>query len=650
VIEFGMDFYDIVFPVNLGALTYRCPESLSGRVKPGMMVSAPLKNSTMKGIVLKKASGSHSGAVKDITEAHNSAPVLSSSLIQLLNWMSDYYVTAHGLVLKNMIPKEVFENTRLKITRECKRLRMQNRSSLTDRLKGLPVDMAMADVVSASISNSEYQTFLLHAPSSAYAVSFILKAAFNARNWVILVPEISTLKNLYALLSEHFGQRISIFHSELSKGKRHETYRRILSAQSDIVIGTRSAVFAPLKKASFIAVLQEHNTSYKQESSPCYSGRDVAVMRGFFDNATVLLASISPSIESLYNCKTGKYTLLKPASNLKAPRVRIINMRYEKHIRPYLSKTVIESTSKYLKNEGKIMLVVNRRGYSTLLECMDCNHIEECPDCRIPLVYHKEDMSLKCHYCGHFRQKVPDLCGKCRGHNIQLLGAGTQRVQEDIEDILGVSGMRFDSDKMKRKSVVKEETGFPCLTENRIAIGTKLMTRRLDTDVTFSMAAILNVDMFLNLPDFRSSEKAYQEISSVMDKIEPEGELLIQTRMPQHYIFKSIKNKDYNLFFQEELRKRKALLYPPFSKLILVKCISKRDLSKALSENSKKPEDDVEILGPSVSKNKKRENEYLVLLKSPNRVALHERAKEFFDSFRALRGVRIRIDVDPQVI
>jgi primosomal protein N' (replication factor Y) len=231
-----------------------------------------------------------------------------------------------------------------------------------------------------------------------------------------------------------------------------------------------------------------------------------------------------------------------------------------------------------------------------------------------------------------------------------LLGAGTQRVQEDIEGILGVSGMRFDSDKMKRKSVVKDETGFPCLTENRIVIGTKLITRRLDTDVTFSMAAILNADIFLKLPDFRSSEKAYQEISSVIDKIEPDGEVLIQTRMPQHYVFKGIKNNDYDLFFQEELKRRKALLYPPFSRLILVKCISKRDLSKTLSENSKQPASDVEILGPAVSKNRKRENEYLLLLKSPNRVALHAAAKSINETLRRLRDVRIRIDVDPQVI
>jgi primosomal protein N' (replication factor Y) len=231
-----------------------------------------------------------------------------------------------------------------------------------------------------------------------------------------------------------------------------------------------------------------------------------------------------------------------------------------------------------------------------------------------------------------------------------LLGAGTQRAQEDIENILGIRSVRLDSDKAKGKSLLERVTGAACLAENRIIIGTKLMTRRLDSTVQFSMAAILNTDILLNLPDFRSAEKAYQEIWSVMDKIEPDGEVLIQTRMPHHYVFKGVKNNDYDLFFQEELQRRKALLYPPFSRLILVKCVSKRELSKEKEEKIRKTVSDVEILGPSVSKNKKKENEYKFLLKSPVRGNLHTAARSIIELFRASKDVRIKIDVDPQVI
>ncbi|MCJ7481823.1 MAG: primosomal protein N' [Thermodesulfovibrionales bacterium] len=650
MIESEMDFYDVVFPVNIGALTYRCPEALSGHVKPGMMVSVYLKNSITKGIVLRKASGICSGKIKDIREVHDTVPVLSSSLIHLLEWMSDYYIAEQGLVLKNILPKEVFAKVSLKKTRQSSRPRVQNNRTTVDRLNTVPVDNTMVNAVTASISDSTYKTFLLHAPSSAYAYSFLLKTIAEARNGIILVPEISALTILYSHLSEHFGERICLFHGELSKGKRREAIARILSSQSDIMLGTRSAVFAPFKKISFIVVLQEHSSSYKQENSPCYSGRDIAVMRGFFEKATVLLTSVSPSIESLYNGKSGKYIVLKPESDVKVPKVRVIDMRYEKHIKPYLSKTVIDTATKHLKRAGKIMFVVNRRGYSTLLECMDCNYVEECPDCKIPLVYHKQDMSMKCHYCGYTQSKVPEFCSRCKGHNLQLLGAGTQRAQEDIENILGISTIRLDSDKMKRKSLIAGVTGAACLAENRIIIGTKLMTRRLDSTVQFSMAAILNTDIFLNLPDFRSAEKAYQEISSVIDKIEPNGEILIQTRLPHHYLFKGVKNNDYDLFFQEELHRRKALLYPPFSRLILIKCVSKRELSKEISENIKKTGGDVEILGPSVSKNKKKEYEYKLLLKSPVRGKLHAAAKSIIETFRASKDVRVKIDVDPYVI
>jgi len=228
-----------------------------------------------------------------------------------------------------------------------------------------------------------------------------------------------------------------------------------------------------------------------------------------------------------------------------------------------------------------------------------------------------------------------------------LLGAGIQRVQEDIEHILGIRSIRLDSDKMTKKSTRREQSRAAFMDENKIIIGTKLMTRRLDAEIKFSMAAILNTDSFLNLPDFRSIEKAYQEIASVMDKIEPGGEILIQTRMPQHYLFKGIKKNDYDSFFQEELLRRKTLLYPPFSRLILVKCVSKRDLTKEITKNIPVPEHDVEILGPSVSKNKQRENEYKLLLKSPIRGQLHAAAKSIIDAFRGTRDVRMRVDVDP---
>lgn len=643
-----MDFYDVVFPLNIGPLTYRCPEALSDSVKPGAFVSAHLKNSITKGIVLRKASIKHMGTVKDIVDVNTAVPAISSSMIRLLQWMSDYYIAEQGLVLKNMLSKELFSTESSK-TRRRKTPRRRVIQTSEGLFNSVAVDGELTSQVTASIGDSTYRTFLLHATSSGYAHSFLVQTLTDTRNCIILVPEISSLTALYDILHERFGQRICLFHGELSAGERREAFEQIRLAQADIVLGTRSAVFAPLKKISFIAVLEEHSASYKQEKHPSYNGRDVAVMRGFFEKATVLLSSVSPSVESYHNCKSGKYTLLKPASPVKIPRFRILNMRYEKHVKPYLSKTVVDTAEKHLQRDGKIMFVVHRRGYSTLLACPDCNHVEKCPTCKIPLVYHKQGMSLRCHYCGHTRSTVPESCGKCRGHNLQLLGAGTQRVQEDIESILKIRSARFDSDRIKKTASMREQAGGALTDEYRIVVGTKLMTRRLNHSVTFSMAAILNTDSLLNLPDFRSAEKAFQEIASVADRIEPGGEMLIQTRMPQHYLFKAVKNGDYELFFREELSRRKPLLYPPFARLILVRCTSKREWSNAFLEEISKPHADVGMLGPSVSKNKKG-YEYKLLLKSPDRSALHAAATSLRKMLEGSQDVRVKIDVDPTVI
>jgi primosomal protein N' (replication factor Y) (superfamily II helicase) len=641
VIEFHMDYFDVLFPLNIGALTYGYPKNLSGDVNTGMIVSAPLKNRTAKGIVTGKSLQIPTGTIKNIQEVHGETPVLSKKMIDLLKWMADYYLAEQGLVLKNVLPKEAFAQ-------------VKQRNTKVKQEKGHPLslidtDNSMAAGLMNAINGIAYKTFLLYPPSSAYEYSFLLKILPEIRNGIILVPEVSMISNLYPLLHTLLGDRITLFHGELSRGKRSEAIEKIVSGRSDIVLGTRSAVFAPLGTVSFIAVLHEHSSSYKQGKSPCYNARDVAVMRGYLEKATVLLSSICPSIESLFNAKTGKYTLLKPAPEMKRPRIRLIDMRYEKLLRPYLSKAVVDAASKHSQNNKKVMFVLNRRGYS-ILQCVDCSRIEECPACNIPLVFHKQDMSLKCHYCGHTSSSLPERCGGCKGYNLKLSGAGTQKIQEDIEDLTKIKTLRIDSDRVKKKDDLERLIGPTLMRDQRIIIGTKLMTRRLGVTDGFSMAAILNTDYFLNIPDFRSAEKAYQEILAVVDKIDPGGEVFIQTRMPQNYLFKYLKNYDYDSFFKEELNRRKALAYPPYSRLLLIRFLSERDLSKKLSGILKKTDNDVEILGPFISKDKQGKDEYKLLLKSSVRGKLHATAKSVIDALKDSKDVKSKVDIDPIVI
>jgi len=649
MIKSSMEFLDILFPVNLGPLTYRCPDELSGIAEPGMIVSAPLKNRITKGVIVWKSLKVPSGEVKDIFKVHGTVPVLSTKMINLLKWMSEYYLTEQGIILKNMLPKEAFTRVKQRKTKSpthppLVRGNKDGSKSLGDYL--IDIDDRTLSSLFDSIKNSAYGTFLLHAPSSAYEYSFLIKILKETKSALLLVPEVSFSNNLYPLLNERFGERVCLLHSGLSRGKRSESIERVLSGSSDIVLGTRSAIFAPLKNISLIAVLHEHSGSYKQEDGPRYHGRDVAVMRGYLERATVLLSSICPSLESLYNCRKGKYTLLKSEVDIKRPRVKVIDMRHEKLFKPYLSKKVVDAATRFIKNDEKVMFVINRRGYSTLLQCAECNYIEECPRCRVPLVFHKQDLLVKCHYCGYIG-KVSARCPRCKGHNVELLGAGTQRAQEDIEKLLGIKTLRLDSDTSRKRSEIEGLVEAVYRDDVRIIIGTKLMTRRLRINGGFSMAAILNADLFLNLPDFRSTEKTYQEISSIIDRIAPSGEIFIQTRMPQNYLFKYLKNDDYNLFFREELSRRKSLRYPPYARLLLLRFISKKDLSAELSDMKKRTHIEVEILGPSLSKNTKGKNECKVLLKSSARGALHSVARTFMEAFKNLKDVKVKVDVDP---
>jgi len=644
-----MEFFDVVFPVNIGPLTYSRRVSSPGILKPGMLVSAPLKNRLAKGIVIGRSPAVPSGDIKEIHETIGDAPLISISMITLMNWMSDYYMSERGLVLKTMLPSEAFKKTKQRGNTPSSAHMAEEQPADYD-LKTLGNNDNTITVFMKSLSEGVYKTTLLHAPSAAYEYSFLATLLGDIRNIIVLVPEVTLAEGLFPAFAGRFGDRACLFHNELSRGSRSAALNRICSGSSDIVLGTRSAVFAPMKKVSLIAVLHEHDRSYKEEKTPYYNARDVAVMRGFIEKAPVLLSSACPSVESIHNCEKRKYTLINPEDPGKRPKIKIIDMRYEKKSRPYLAKIVTDAAERHIRNHSRVSFVINRRGYSTLMQCNDCDHIEECPHCSIPLILHKKDLLLKCHYCGYTLSPAPERCSKCKSHNIKMSGAGTQRIQEDLEGLLGTKTIRIDSDISARKSDLKSAVRAASGSESRIIVGTKLMTKRLSLSKGFSMAAILNADILLNVPDFRSPERAYQEISSVADTLEPDGELFIQTRMPQHYLYRHLKNYDYLSFIKEENKRRRELNYPPYSRLLLIKCISEKKLSKELSDISEKIPGDVQILGPYASVNKSGKNEFRMLLKSSVRGSLHAAAGKFIDAFKNVKDVKIRVDVDPITI
>ncbi|MBT9536566.1 MAG: primosomal protein N', partial [Nitrospirae bacterium] len=633
-----MEFVDVLFPINLGPLTYKCPEHLIGKAHPGMLVSAPLKKQITKGIILGKSSAPISDNIKNISDIHGESPLFEPQLLKLLNWMADYYIIANkGLVLKNMLPQETFKKVKA---------RSKGKTENKESNEIIEIDENILSKIKESLSKREYKTFLVHAPSPLYESAMVTKILPQGKRAIILVPEIVHISHVLPFIKEIVGERLCVLHSGLSKGQRSETMEKIISGKCNVVLGTRMAVFAPLKNVSLISVMQEHSSSYRTEEGLRFSARDIAVMRGYLEKAAVVLSSVCPSIESVYNSKRNKYTLIRPDVYSQQPKIRILNMRNERQPAPNLSKTVINEALSSIRKNEKIMFVINRKGYS-MLTCKECGCTETCGKCSIPLMFYKNDKSLRCHYCGAIAGS-PEKCRRCGSFSLEPTGSGIERVEENIKKIFDIEPLRIDSDMLKRKRIPEDLSD---ITEGKpIILGTKLLTKRLHSSEKFGMAAVLNADSYLNQPDFRSAERTFHEMYGITDKIKPGGLLFIQTRMPQNYIFRHLKNHDYASFCDEELEKRKEMLYPPFSKLALI-TFNGRDCDTVRAEKAIKEiisiNKGVEVLGPSVTPTKKGGKEYSLLFKAVSKKNLHSSVKRFLELLGSYKCLNVKIAIDP---
>lgn len=631
-----MTCFDIIFPLNLGPLTYRCPDSLKHTIEPGMIVSAPLKKSMTTGIVYQINTSPPAGHLKDIASLHGNRPVFSTAVLKLIRWMSEYYIAPEGLILKQSFPKELFIKTKRRKSDEPIATKMPS-------LTGLP-DIDLTELRSAA-NQSDYLTSLVYAPSVIHEYSAAAAMLRSYRNVMVIFPEISQAELFYQAVRNDHKERVCILHSDMSAGRRSEQLDNIISGNHDIIIGTRIALFAPMKQLSLIMVVDEHSSSYKIEEGIRLSVRDTAVMRGFMEKIPVMLMSPAPSIDSWFNAQSGKYNLIRLQTSTEAPVIRIADLRFGKKGRSYLSTTVIDKARRALQRGRRILFIINRRGHSTFLHCDDCTNTEACPDCCIPLVLHKDRNLLECHYCAR-TVAVPDLCSKCSSPNIQQLGAGTQRIEEDLRDLFGIEPLRFDSDSAGRKTDLQGLLKSIAAHEPQIIVGTKMLTKRLNPDGSFSLAALLTVDSSLNKPDFRAREKTYQEIISIRDMVATKGEVIVQTRFPHDPLFKHLRDGKYDAFAEEELAMRAALNFPPYSRLLKILVYGNAGLADNILKIIRGSAEAVEILGPTEKKTRKG-IEYSFLLKHAERKVLHAAAQTVVKRFKNAKEIEIRIDADP---
>ena len=402
---------------------------------------------------------------------------------------------------------------------------------------------------------------------------------------IVLVPEISltpqTVERFKARFSSGKLQTlVAVLHSHLCAGERHDEWHKIRQGRARIVIGARSAIFAPVEPLGLIIVDEEHETSYKQEEAPRYHARDVAIMRGQMENAVVVLGSATPSLESFYNCKRGKFSLLElpeRVDNQKMPRVRVVDMRQAAHKEkgtPLFSPQLKEAINQRLDRGEQTILFLNRRGYSTSLQCPKCGYVCNCPNCSLALTFHRQEQKLACHICGHV-EKVPLVCPneKCKNPAIRFSGTGTQRVEETLAKLFPKARIqRMDADTMKRKDDYRKVLGDFRAGKTDILVGTQMIAKGLHFP-NVTLVGIIYADLALHQPDFRAGERTFQLLTQVAGRAgrgDVEGEVFVQAFAPFHPAIQYARRHDFNGFYEQEIEFREQLKYPPVSRVALL--------------------------------------------------------------------------------
>jgi primosomal protein N' (replication factor Y) len=508
-----------------------------------------------------------------------------------------------------------------------------------------------------AIQSGRFDTFVLHALSLFYERDFlceIFKNISTIRGAIVLVPEIGRIDKIATMLQSILGDRVCVLHSNQSRKKKKESIMGILSDKYDIVVGSRSAVFAPLKKISFVAVSGEHSPLYKAQEGLRYNARDVAIMRGFLEKAPVLLSSICPSLESIYNAMTGKFSLLKIPNNQTAPPhgfslfsaknrpvIRIIGKSTNDKKERSIPAEIINTAQKHLANREHLLFIISTRGYS-LISCSDCGYIFRCQSCNMPLRFYKNERVLKCLLCG--KSKIaPDTCNICGGIELKSFGTGTERIREDIEKLFGRKVLTLNKNSTLQKA------------DNQLmpfVIGHGGQARRLKEN-TFMLAAFFDADISLAEPNFYANERVFENIIEISQLIKPNGVIFIITKNTKNKVLQFIKNYDFKGFYRNELSLRKETEFPPFTRLTLFNIFYNFEFNGLINtiENifSNETGDGIEVLGPLKIASPSKSFKYCLqyLLKSNERKKLSSTAFVIKDKLNALKGIKATTDVDP---
>jgi primosomal protein N' (replication factor Y) len=528
---------------------------------------------------------------------------------------------------------------------------------------------SVLEQIEQQMSSGAYAAFLLHGVTGSGKTEIYMRAMDKAlsvgRSAMMLVPEIALTPVFSRQLRSRFGDQVAIFHSSLQKGERFDEWTRVKNGDARVVIGTRSAVFAPVKDLGLIVVDEEHESSYRQQESPYYSARDVAIVRAQKESATVVLGSATPSLESFHNARKGKYQLLTLPERIAArpmATARIIDMRnvFARHGKPKVfSDELLEAIRETHERREQSIILLNRRGYSSFILCRSCGESIQCPNCDVTLTYHRSERVIVCHYCNH-REAVPRVCPSCGKKYIYYVGEGTEQLEEMLKLLFPALRIaRIDRDTTTRRRVFEQSLADFSAGRIDTLVGTQMLAKGHDFP-NVTLVGVVSVDAGLALPDFRSAERTFQLITQVAGRAgrgDRPGRVLIQTYHPYHYALRHACAQNYEAFYEEELRYRQNHSYPPFVALASL-LVHGPDLSRVRNDSLelRKQLDLVNqdrksrILGPAPAplSRLKGEHRFQLLIKSRSRKHLREVAdaalKAVSDGGVNLRSINLEID------
>ncbi|PXW92578.1 replication restart DNA helicase PriA [Streptohalobacillus salinus] len=533
-----------------------------------------------------------------------------------------------------------------------------------------PQQKQALDKINQALTAIKNDVFLLHGVTGSGKTEVYLQAIDtvirDGKQAIVLVPEISLTPMMVDRFKQRFGDAVAVMHSALSKGERFDEWRKVHRHEVSVVVGARSAIFAPFDRLGLIIIDEEHESSYKQEDHPRYHVREVAIKRGEYHQCPVVLGSATPNLETYARAKKGVFTLIDMPDRINdsvMPAVSIQDMREELHLgnRSMFSGALKEAIQARMDRKEQIVLFLNRRGYSTFVMCRDCGYVSECPNCDISLTYHQRHDQLKCHYC-HHQEPMPKTCPTCESDSIRFFGTGTEKVEEALNQTFPEARViRMDVDTTRKKGAHERLLKQFDNHQADILLGTQMIAKGLDFPKV-TLVGVLAADGLLNLPDFRASERTFQLLTQVSGRAGRHdllGEVIVQTYTPEHYSVELAQAYDYQAFFNQEMALRKAYQYPPYYFLTLItisheQLLKTEEVARTVVKLLRKHlSDEAIILGPSPSpiERIKGRYRYQCMIKykdEPNQKAVLKKIIEHYEPLKRKENLSIQIDLNPQ--